>query len=62
VPAEDAVYVGDRLVPDVGGAQGVGMKAVLIEVAHRVESHPKIVPDARIKELPQLLDVLPELS
>ena len=61
VVAQDAVYVGDRLVPDVGGAHGVGMKAVLIEVAHRVESHPMIVPDARVKELPELLDVLPTL-
>ncbi len=61
VAAEDAVYVGDRLVHDVGGSQAVGMKGVLIEVAHRVESHPTIVPDARIKELPELLDVLPRL-
>jgi putative hydrolase of the HAD superfamily len=58
---ENAVYVGDRLVPDVGGAHGVGMKAVLLEVAHRVESHPTIVPDARIKELPELLEVLPAM-
>jgi hypothetical protein len=37
------------------------MKAVLIEVDHRAESHPTIAPDARIKELPELLDVLPAL-
>jgi putative hydrolase of the HAD superfamily len=61
VAAEDAVYVGDRLVPDVGGAQAVGMKGVLIEVDHRAESHPTIIPDARVKELPELLDVLPAL-
>lgn len=61
VAAEESVYVGDRLVPDVGGAHAVGMKAVLIEVAHREEFHPAIVPDARIKELPELLDVLPSL-
>jgi putative hydrolase of the HAD superfamily len=61
VAAQDAVYIGDRLVPDVGGAQAVGMKAILIEVAHRAESHPTIVPDARIKELPELLDMLAAL-
>ena len=61
LPAEQVVYVGDRLVADVAGAQGVGMKAVLIEVGHRVEDDPNIVPDARIKELPELLDVLGEL-
>lgn len=61
VPAESAVYVGDRLVPDVGGPQAVGMKAVLIRVDHRAENHPSLVPDAIIDELPQLLDVLPRL-
>jgi putative hydrolase of the HAD superfamily len=61
VAAPEAVYVGDRLIPDIGGAQAVGMKGVLIEVAHRIESHPTIVPDAKIKELPEVLDVLPGL-
>lgn len=61
VAAEHAVYVGDRLGPDVAGAQRVGMRGVLIEVAHRVEHDPQINPDARIKELPELLDVLPAL-
>jgi len=61
VAAASAVYVGDRLIPDVAGPHAVGMKAVLIEVDHRVESHPEIIPDARIKELPELLDVLPGL-
>jgi putative hydrolase of the HAD superfamily len=61
VAADNAAYVGDRLLPDVGGAHAVGMKAILIEVDHRAEAHPTIVPDARIKELPELLDVLPTL-
>lgn len=62
VAAERAVYVGDRLRTDVAGAQAVGMKAVLIEVAHRVEDDPAIRPDARIRELPELLDVLAQLA
>lgn len=61
VAADQAVYVGDRLEADVAGAQRAGMKGVLIEVGHRVEQHPAIVPDARIRELPELLDVLPGL-
>ncbi len=61
VAPENAVYVGDRLVADVAGPHAVGMKAVLIEVDHRAETHPDIVPDARIRELPELLDVLPAL-
>ncbi len=41
-----------------GRRQGVGMKGVLIEVAHRAEHDPAIIPDARIVELPELLEVL----
>ena len=59
VTPECAAYVGDRLRADVAGAQGVGMKGILIEVAHRTEHDPAIVPDAQIKELPELLEVLP---
>jgi HAD superfamily hydrolase (TIGR01549 family) len=58
VAAERAVHVGDRLVADVAGAQRVGMRAVLIETPHRPEPDSDIVPDARIGELPELLDVL----
>jgi FMN phosphatase YigB (HAD superfamily) len=54
--------VGDRLHADVAGAQGIGMAGVLIEVAHRAEHAPDIVPDARIEELPELLGVLSKLS
>lgn len=61
IAAGQAAYVGDRLEADVAGAQHMGMKGVLIEVAHRVEEHPHIVPDARIRELLELLDVLPQL-
>ena len=59
---ESAVMVGDRLEADVAGAQGVGMKAVLIEVAHRPEQSPAIAPDARIRELPELLEALAKLG
>ena len=58
VAPERAVYVGDRLHADVAGAQAAGMKGILIEVAHRTEPDPAITPDARIRELPELLDVL----
>jgi HAD superfamily hydrolase (TIGR01509 family) len=58
---ECAVHIGDRPVADVQGAQAAGMKAVLVLVPHRNDSHPEIVPDARITELPELLDVLPRL-
>lgn len=56
-----AVFVGDHLDPDVLGAQGAGMKAVLLEVPYRQENHPAIRPDERISrlaELPRALDRL----
>ncbi len=62
LPAERVVYVGDRLYADVAGAQGVGMWAVLIEVAHRQEDDPAILPHARIRELPEFPAVLRRLE
>lgn len=59
-PAE-AVYVGDRLLPDVAGPHAIGMRAVLVEVGHRTEAHPTIVPDARIAALDELPAVLRRL-
>jgi putative hydrolase of the HAD superfamily len=57
VAPERAVHVGDRLAADISGAQGVGMWAVLIEVAQRSEQSNHIIPDARISELAELLAV-----
>lgn len=61
VAPADAVYVGDRLLPDVAGPQAIGMRAVLIEVGHRAEAHPTIVPDARIAALVDLPPALRRL-
>jgi putative hydrolase of the HAD superfamily len=56
----EAVFVGDRLVEDVGGAQKVGMKGILARHERRDYSAP-ITPDAKIdqlKELPQKVSSL----
>ena len=37
----------------------MGMKGILIEVAHRAEHDPAIQPYPRIRELPDLLEILP---
>jgi HAD superfamily hydrolase (TIGR01509 family) len=55
---EEVVHVGDRLVADIAGAQGAGMTGILIEVPQRTEFDPRITPEARIRELPELLEVL----
>jgi putative hydrolase of the HAD superfamily len=53
VDASEAVFVGDRLVEDVGGAQKVGMKAILARHEGRDYSAP-VEPDAEIQRLDQL--------
>jgi HAD superfamily hydrolase (TIGR01549 family) len=57
---QHAVFVGDRLVEDVGGAQKAGMKGILKYLERRDHSAP-ITPDGKIdqlKELPQTVSSL----
>ncbi len=56
-----AVFVGDRLLDDVGGAQGVGMRAVQTR-EFRQESNAAVRPDAVIERLTEVLDVVARLS
>jgi putative hydrolase of the HAD superfamily len=56
-----AVFVGDRVVDDVGGAQAVGMRAVLTREFRQEEPGGGPMPDAvieRLEELPDALDGL----
>jgi putative hydrolase of the HAD superfamily len=63
VRPDEAFFVGDRIVDDVGGAQAVGMRAVL-KVNPRTDSDyldPRaatIAPDARIDRLEELLPLV----
>ncbi len=52
-----AVFVGDRLIEDVGGAQKVGMKGILAYHKGRDYSAP-ITPDAQIEQLKELPETL----
>ncbi len=56
VPASAAVFVGDRPRDDVSGAQGVGMRAVLM-TGRPVEPWP-VVPDAELVTLDGLLELV----
>ena len=56
VGAADAVFVGDRPRDDVSGAQGVGMRAVLM-AGRPVEAWP-VVPDAELVTLDGLLEIV----
>ena len=56
VAASSAVFVGDRPRDDISGAQGVGMRAVLL--SGRAVEPFTVLPDAEIPELAGLLDLL----
>ena len=58
----EAVYVGDRADVDVAGAQGAGLKGILIESPYRHEGLGDVVPDAIIGELPDLIPALQRLQ
>ena len=57
VSAGRAVFVGDRLRDDIGGAQGVGMRAVLLTGRHP-DGVTEVVPDARLPSVGGLLDLV----
>lgn len=61
VPAAAAVFVGDRLRDDISGAQGVGMRAVLLTGRHPVEP-TDIVPDAEMASIEGLLELVDRWS
>lgn len=60
VDASDAVFVGDRLLEDVGGAQEVGMKGILVLHERRDYTAP-VTPDAKINRLEELPRVVSNL-
>lgn len=57
VKPADAVFVGDRLVDDVAGAQAIGMRAILTH-QYRQEEPDDIQPDAIVKRITEVPDVV----
>ena len=49
----ETVFIGDRLLDDIGGARAVGMRAVQTR-QFRQEENPDVVPDAVIDHLSEL--------
>jgi putative hydrolase of the HAD superfamily len=62
VDAAGAVFVGDRLLDDVGGAKGVGMRAVLTREFRQEEPGHDLRPDAVIERLTELPEALARLG
>lgn len=62
VQPTEAVYVGDRVDADVCGAQGAGLRAILIRSPYSSGSLDGCTPDAIIAELPDLIPALAEIE
>ena len=63
IAPEDALFVGDRLVDDVSGAQAAGMRAVLThQYRHENLDGAAAQPDAVISRLGELPPVVEQLS
>ena len=69
VAFEEMMFVGDNPYVDVHGAQRVGMRGVHFDppargtaVARAVDHGLEIVPDARVRHLPELLTVLERMK
>jgi len=58
IAPEEALFVGDRLVDDIGGAQGAGLRAVHKASRDREERSDTVVPDATITTLTELWDIV----
>ncbi len=56
VDASEAVFVGDRLLDDVGGAHGIGMRAILTRQFRAEEVGPETAqPDFVVDRLPNIV-------
>lgn len=63
VPPGNALFVGDRLLDDVGGAQAAGMRAVLTQQYRQEQVDGAATrPDAVVRRLGELPDVVERLS
>jgi putative hydrolase of the HAD superfamily len=57
VEPEESVFIGDKLIEDIGGAKNLGMRGILKYKEGRDYSAP-IVPDKVIKDLVELPEVI----
>lgn len=56
---DEAIFVGDALYHDIWGAQQAGLRGVWVEHDRTwVPDHVTVTPDATIRHLPELLDIV----
>jgi FMN phosphatase YigB (HAD superfamily) len=59
IAPNECLFVGDRLIEDVYGSQQLGMRAILTHEFRQEIPDGTVQPDAIIRGLDQLLDILP---
>lgn len=62
LPAERAVFVGDRPVNDIAGANEAGLISILIDPPHLDRELNGVIPDFTITRLSELLAILEKLE
>ncbi|MFQ5784387.1 MAG: TIGR01458 family HAD-type hydrolase [Alphaproteobacteria bacterium] len=63
--ADETVMVGDDIEADIGGARAAGIYAVQVETGKyspRDRAHPSIAPDARIRSIRELPELIRQLT
>jgi putative hydrolase of the HAD superfamily len=57
IEPEESIFIGDKLIEDIGGAKNIGMEAILKFKEGRDYSAP-IIPDGTIKNLSELREMV----
>jgi len=61
VKREESAMIGDNILTDIGGAQRVGMKGILVKTGkyrEEVVKHPGVIPDLVLESIAQLTKYL----
>jgi len=61
IEAEESIYIGDKLIEDIGGAKNIGMKAILKFKEGRDYTAP-LNPDGVIKDLAELPGIIKKIN
>jgi len=61
IEPDDTIFIGDKLIEDIGGAKSMGMKTILKFKEGRDYSAP-ITPDRTVKDLSELPDVIRQID
>jgi putative hydrolase of the HAD superfamily len=61
IEAKESIFIGDKLIEDIGGAKNIGMKAILKFKEGRDYSAP-VIPDGIIRNLSELREMVDRIK